>query len=211
LAGAGYYYFVYSPQSAEPIRKPKKGVVATKKAPPPAPEMARDNKDREEALMAKAPEPAEAMTKERPLPPAETKTVVAAESAPAEPSSPVTAGSTPEPAPASPDASFGARTPAEMALADAKKALEEEPLPSASPVGRYLVIASSFREEPLAVALKDKLVQSGYPASTVMVTLPEKGTWYRVVVGGYANFKDADVVSKRIAAKEKLDVWILKK
>ena len=71
-----------------------------------------------------------------------------------------------------------------MALEDAKKALEEEPLPSASPDGQYLVSVSSFREESLAIALKDKLIQSGYPASTLRVDLPEKGTWYRVLVGG---------------------------
>ena len=232
LAASGYYYFFYAPQSPEPTKKSQKKVAATKKTPPADATVGTETTAAEKALMTKASEPADLPMKtaielpdqkvdkpvgtktEKTSPSGKTPTMAGKQPVPEEPLPTVAADLTSEtkPAIASPDdSSLSAQTPAEMALADAKKALEKEPLPLASPDGRFLVNASSFREESLALALKDKLIQSGYPASTVMVELPEKGTWYRVIVGGYANREEAGVVSERIKVEENLDTWIANK
>lgn len=227
IAGGGYYYFVYAPQAARPLKKQSKKVVTIAKKAPPAEISV---KDEEQALMTEAPEPADVAMETDTQPaeggdePFETKTdpfsapseaTATVEESPASveqlPVAATERATEVAPGGTSSEPSLSEQTPAEMALADAKKALEEEPLPPASADGPYLVSASSFKEEVLAAALADKLVQAGYPASTVMVELPEKGTWYRVVVGGYANRDDAGVVSARIKESEGLDTWIMKR
>lgn len=218
LAGGGYYYFVLSPQPAkQPIKQEKK--VATDKAVEPLQPLVMDEKEvGEDARATVVPEPADVAENTEITPQTEKMSAPPETEPEAEHISPekttvaaVSPAEREQIGGLSPEEPLESRTPAEMALADAKKALKAEPLPPASPDGMYLVNVSSFRKEVMADALKDKLGQSGYPASTLMVELPEKGTWYRVVVGGYSNRADAGVVSQRIKAEENLDAWIMKK
>jgi cell division protein FtsN len=106
------------------------------------------------------------------------------------------------------DPRLSGATPAEMALADAKKALEP---PKATPEGIYSLHVGSFRQEERAEALKDQLIQDGYPAISKFVNVPEKGDWYRVLVGNYVTREEAEGIAEKLRAEENVSALIMRK
>ena len=106
------------------------------------------------------------------------------------------------------------QSPAEMAMADAKKELSKTPdvfLPSASPQGQYSIHVGSFRNKDNASDLSDRLKNKGYPVSFKFVEVLGKGGWYRVKVGNYSNLEDTHQVALKLKTEEKTPAIILKR
>ena len=55
----------------------------------------------------------------------------------------------------------------------------------------FAVQVFSFQDENRAKAASEKLKKEGYPAYVITQDLEEKGTWYRVRVGGFNSEKEA--------------------
>lgn len=118
----------------------------------------------------------------------------------AEPPSPVKAATTRAPVPAA--------TPAPAPATKAVSAVTAQPVVAA---GGYLVQAAAFRRSEDARALQAKLGRKGYSAFTEAVDLGEKGIWYRVYIGPFANAATADAAVARLKAEEKLTALVRKR
>lgn len=68
--------------------------------------------------------------------------------------------------------------------------------------GEYLVQAGSYQSHNKAIQFSHKIAPLGYKPRVMMVDLPKKGKWFRVVIGGFATkdeaVKAADLLSKKI-------------
>jgi cell division septation protein DedD len=62
---------------------------------------------------------------------------------------------------------------------------------SAQPQHKYSVLVGSFRFQPEAASLLDQLRGLGYQARTSRVSSAERGIWYQVFVGPYADLDRA--------------------
>ncbi|HNR14206.1 MAG TPA: SPOR domain-containing protein, partial [Thermodesulfobacteriota bacterium] len=82
-------------------------------------------------------------------------------------------------------------------------------LPEPSTQGSYAIHVGSFKIESRAEELKQQLIQKGYPASTTLVNLPDKGDWYRVMIGSYSTRDDAALVADRLAKNENVPTLIM--
>ncbi len=98
----------------------------------------------------------------------------------------------------------------------AQKMAAPEPLKSAemprfSPSGSHAVQVGSFAASKDAIALKEKLQSSGYPAYMVEADLGAKGLWYRVKVGPYAGGDLAKVAQQYLEQKDKIKGFVTRK
>ncbi|MEJ2201097.1 MAG: SPOR domain-containing protein [Desulfuromonadaceae bacterium] len=84
------------------------------------------------------------------------------------------------------------------------------PLPKPVSQGGYVVQVAAFRQPADALSLRDKLTKNGYPVFTQGAALGDKGVWYRVMVGPYADNGAASTVAEHLKSQEKL-VGIVKK
>jgi len=78
---------------------------------------------------------------------------------------------------------------------------ERPPEEAASKKGRYEVQAGAYRERKKAELLVQKISASGFPARVVMKELAGRGTWYRVIVGGFENRAKAQEAADKLVAK----------
>ena len=69
--------------------------------------------------------------------------------------------------------------------------------------GRFEVQAAAYREKGRAEQLVKKLAGFGFSAQVVMRDIPEKGRWYRVVVGGFEDRDNARGAAEQMAGKIK--------
>ncbi|MFO8057733.1 MAG: SPOR domain-containing protein [bacterium] len=76
--------------------------------------------------------------------------------------------------------------------------------------GNYTIQLASFPERQEAAEMVGKLKSSSYDAYMVQVSLPEKGTFYRVRVGHYEDLKQAKKALSIIQSREGkfYDAWI---
>jgi len=74
----------------------------------------------------------------------------------------------------------------------------------------FRVQVSSFRESDMARSLEAHLKTKGYPAFYKAVTLAEKGTWYRVYLGEYAEKKDAQKTAQLARERDRLKPVIIR-
>jgi cell division protein FtsN len=88
---------------------------------------------------------------------------------------------------------------------------ERETKPSAvakGPAGAvYSVQVSSFRDWARAMALKKKLVGSGYVAYVVQSKSGAGGSWFRVRVGSFRVKKEAEEVARKLGKEERLPAF----
>jgi len=87
---------------------------------------------------------------------------------------------------------------------------KEVSLPTPDPQGEYSILAGSFQIKANAEILKEKLGKKGYPVDIYLIQVPDKGSWYRVVVGKYKNLSDTKKVSLRLTTEEKILPLIMK-
>jgi len=81
---------------------------------------------------------------------------------------------------------------------------------TSAPSGGYRIQLGSFRDSHDAARVQQKLVHAGFPAMIRQVDLGEKGTWYRVYGGPYADKGKAETASRKIAGKLKIQGLILR-
>ncbi len=102
-----------------------------------------------------------------------------------------------------------AAAPVEAAAASAAEVVAEKaPMPTAASEGRFVVQVASFKAQADAQRLEVRLQAAGYPAFTETATLGEKGTWYRVRIGPYADSASAQQVVEGVKAREKLSAFM---
>jgi cell division protein FtsN len=79
------------------------------------------------------------------------------------------------------------------------RAAAKKPADPAQPKDAYFVQAGSFQNPADADNLKARLALIGLQASVEPTALPDKGTWYRVRLGPYAQLDDINRVRQTLA------------
>jgi cell division protein FtsN len=79
------------------------------------------------------------------------------------------------------------------------RAAAKKPADPAQPKDAYFVQAGSFQNPADADNLKARLALIGLQASVEPAALPDKGTWYRVRLGPYAQLDDINRVRQALA------------
>ena len=67
--------------------------------------------------------------------------------------------------------------------------------------GRFEVQVAAYQESRKAEKMREKLSPLGFTSRVVMKELPGKGTWFRVIVGGFENREKAKAAADQIAGK----------
>ena len=67
--------------------------------------------------------------------------------------------------------------------------------------GRFEIQVAAYQESGKAEQMMEKLGPLGFASRVVMKDLPGKGTWFRVIVGGFENREKAKAAADRIAGK----------
>lgn len=80
-----------------------------------------------------------------------------------------------------------------------------EALPPVVSQGTHVVQVGSFGSAADAASLRQSMIHKGYPAFLVEANLGERGIWYRVRVGPYADSASATVARKIIHEKEQIE------
>jgi len=73
----------------------------------------------------------------------------------------------------------------------------------------YSVHVGSFKIKENADILIDQLKNAGYDARKEFITLPKKGSWYRVLVGTFKTREDATSISVNLKQAEDLPALVL--
>jgi len=76
--------------------------------------------------------------------------------------------------------------------------------PPARPQGTYSIHVGSFKVKENAFDLRDRLQKKGYPVQCYLLTIPEKGEWYRVEVGYYSVLEEAQQALSKLESEEKI-------
>jgi cell division septation protein DedD len=67
--------------------------------------------------------------------------------------------------------------------------------------GRFEIQVAAYQESRKAEQMMEKLGPLGFTSRVVMKELPGKGTWFRVIVGGFENREKAKAAADQIAGK----------
>lgn len=67
--------------------------------------------------------------------------------------------------------------------------------------GRFEIQVAAYQESRKAEQIMEKLSPLGFTSRVVMKELPGKGTWFRVIVGGFENREKAKAAADQIAGK----------
>ncbi|KIH77100.1 Cell division protein DedD (protein involved in septation) [Geoalkalibacter ferrihydriticus] len=81
-------------------------------------------------------------------------------------------------------------------------------LPAATAEGRFVVQVGSFRSADDARSLSDRLKAKNFPAFVQQADLGERGVWYRVRLGPYAQSAEAQVMVTRLKTEQKIDAFV---
>ena len=82
--------------------------------------------------------------------------------------------------------------------------LESPPIETKSaPKGKFAIQVGSYQTAVDAAASVKRWKEKGYAAFMTVGEIPEKGTWYRVRIGGFSNRKNAAAFLSRFKSKEK--------
>lgn len=91
--------------------------------------------------------------------------------------------------------------PAEVKPAEAKPAAEVKPAPVGVPNGKFTVQIGSFPEEALAQERVNRLKSAGFDGRVVVAQIPNRGTWYRVQAGRFADRAEAGTYGSQMRSK----------
>ncbi|MBA4395955.1 MAG: hypothetical protein C0394_00985 [Syntrophus sp. (in: bacteria)] len=69
--------------------------------------------------------------------------------------------------------------------------------------GKFMVQVVSYREKSKAEKLVKKISGMGYPVRTELTEVPEKGKWYRVVMGEFSSRPEAQAAVDDVSGKNK--------
>jgi cell division septation protein DedD len=73
---------------------------------------------------------------------------------------------------------------------------------------RYTIQVGSYPEKAMAEEETKNMKKRGYAAFLVATDIPEKGKWYRVRVGSFANKQSAEKLANELKGKEGIDGFI---
>ena len=73
---------------------------------------------------------------------------------------------------------------------------------------RYTIQVGAYPEKAMAEEETKNMKRRGYAAFLVATDIPEKGTWYRVRVGSFANKQSAERLARELKSKEGIDGFI---
>jgi len=73
---------------------------------------------------------------------------------------------------------------------------------------RYTIQVGAYPEKAMAEEEARNMKKRGYAAFLVTTDIPEKGKWYRVRVGSFANKQSAEKLAKELKSKEGVDGFI---
>jgi len=73
---------------------------------------------------------------------------------------------------------------------------------------RYTIQVGAYPEKAMAEEEARNMKQRGYAAFLVATDIPEKGKWYRVRVGSFANKQSAEKLAKELKSKEGIEGFI---
>lgn len=73
---------------------------------------------------------------------------------------------------------------------------------------RYTIQVGSYPEKAMAEEETRNMKKRGYAAFLVATDIPEKGTWFRVRVGSFANRQSAEKLAKELKGKEGIEGFI---
>lgn len=106
---------------------------------------------------------------------------------------------TPPAAPPTPKPEAAVETPAE----DVPEA------PAVKPKGKFTVQVGSYQSSEEATNSLNNWKKKGYSAFMAVGTIPAKGTWYRVRIGGFPSREDAQKFLDKFKAKEKASALVV--
>lgn len=72
-----------------------------------------------------------------------------------------------------------------------------------SPSGKFSIQVGSYQSVEEANAALGRWKKKGYAAFMTVGEIPEKGTWYRVRIGGFADRKEAETFLEKFKVREK--------
>ncbi|HKL25386.1 MAG TPA: SPOR domain-containing protein [Desulfuromonadales bacterium] len=101
--------------------------------------------------------------------------------------------------------------PVNLAQTPAPAAKPQPSAPAASPQGEFLVQVASFKTSQDAEKLQMRLEKLGLDTKWQRADLGDKGVWYRVVAGPYAERAAADRVVVLLKEKERLSALVRKR
>lgn len=93
----------------------------------------------------------------------------------------------------------------EQILTAVAAASVDQTLPPATAQGSHVVQVGSFGSAADAASLRQRMIDKGYPAFLAEANLGERGIWYRVRIGPYADADTAGVAHQIILDKEKIE------
>lgn len=101
-------------------------------------------------------------------------------------------------------------TPQEEVLPDTKveSPVEEAPA-TAKPKGKFTIQVGSYQSSQEATASVSNWKKKGYSAFMAVAAIPNKGTWYRVRIGGFPSREDAQKFLDKFKAKEKASALVV--
>lgn len=76
------------------------------------------------------------------------------------------------------------------------------------PTDKYTINVGSFREHSRAERFMNTLKEKGYKAFILEASIPQKGSWYRVSVGRFATWEEAQAFAQELKEKEKIDYFV---
>jgi DedD protein len=77
------------------------------------------------------------------------------------------------------------------------------------PKGKFTIQVGSYQSSDEASAALSGWKKKGYSAYTAIGNIPQKGTWYRVRIGGFASREDAQKFLDKFKAKEKASALVV--
>lgn len=104
-----------------------------------------------------------------------------------------------------------ASAPAQQQSPAAAPAASADPtLPAVIARGSHVVQVGSFASAADAASLRQRLLDKGYPAFLAEANLGERGVWYRVRIGPYADADAAGVARQIILDLEKIEGLVIR-
>ena len=73
---------------------------------------------------------------------------------------------------------------------------------------KFTLQLSSFKDRTEADAFFEKMKTAGYAAYIVEASVKNKGTWYRVRLGGYVDYDDAVTAKEKFEADQKIIAYV---
>lgn len=114
----------------------------------------------------------------------------------------------PSAAPSASSAALAPAAPQRAATPPKPEKLAHTRQASAKPSGAYTLNVGSFKARKNAEALRQELEQKGIEATVMEVSLPDKGTWYRVSVGRFSTPAAARRLAQELEKKWQIPSFV---